>query len=210
MSKLDELISGYRAQERIALTRLREIERMQDAAQRDVDVIQAKLQGALEASKLVGSALSTSPKPEKQRRSRSLSGHWKKIMQAVSRNEFGYDDLAVMADLIGHEVGRDTLRSQMSLYKSAGLVESTDTGKFRLTEAGMKAADINLNDKAPDVEAPGARNGRVAELEGPEKTEQHPFRKGENVGSSPTPPASPPVDEGPPAGWDFDDDDVPF
>ena len=49
--------------------------------------------------------------------------------------------------------------------------------------------------------------GRVAELEGRQKTEQHPFRNGENVGSSPTPPS--PVQTG--GGFaDDPDDDIPF
>lgn len=206
MSKLDELVSGYRAQERLAMNRVREIEHMHNRAQRELDVIQAKLQGVLEAVKLVGSTLQKPADPKK--RTRSLSANWKSIMQAVHRGgEFGYDELATIADLLGHQVGRDTLRSQMSLYKGAGLVEPTEAGKFRLTEAGLKAAGIDPNNKAPGVEAPGARNGRVAELDGPEETEQHPFRKGENVGSSPTPPASRPEVQA----FDTDlDDDVPF
>jgi vacuolar-type H+-ATPase subunit H len=207
VSKLDDLISRLREEERRALGDARVHEERLEEATRKLELVQAKLLGVLEAKRLTDTEPPKALK-QPQKRSRSLSGHWKRIMQAVHGDEFGYDELAMMADVIGHQVGRDTLRSQMSLYKSAGLVESTDSGKFRLTEAGIKAAAIDPNNKAPDVEASGARNGRVAELEGPEKTEQHPFRKGENVGSSPTPPASLP-DEGPPAGWDLDDD-VPF
>ena len=59
----------------------------------------------------------------------------------------------------------------------------------------------------PSASEGSAEFGRVAELEGPEKTEQHPFRNGENVGSSPTPPS--PVQTG--GGFADDlDDDIPF
>ena len=51
--------------------------------------------------------------------------------------------------------------------------------------------------------------GRVAELDGPEKTEQRPFRTGENVGSSPTPPSHV-VEDDPSDGWSALDDDIPF
>ena len=209
MSKLDDLVTEYRFQESALLGRVRQFETMCSQAQRELEVVQAKLQGVLEAAKLIGPVVQKTGNNQR-RRTRSLSGHWKKIMQMVSQDKDGFDYgmLAMVADLIGHEAGRDTLRSQMSLYKSAGLVEQIEPGKFRLTPAGLKAADIDPNNKAPGVEAPGARNGRVAELDGPEKTEQHPFRKGENVGSSPTPPASRP--ETPPSEWGPDDDDVPF
>ena len=208
MSKLDELVAQYRAQEQALLGRARQFEHMHLQAVRELEVVQAKLQGVLEATKLMGPVVQKSGNNQR-RRTRSLSGHWKKIMQMVSQEEggFDYDALAMMAELIGHDTGRDTLRSQMSLYKSAGLVEQIEPGKFRLTPAGLKAADVEPNNKAPGGETPGARNGRVAELEGPQKTEQHPFRKGENVGSSPTPPASRP--EPPPHQWE-PDDDVPF
>ena len=207
MSKLDDLVSSLRAGERLAAARVRETERANNDAQRELDLIVAKLQGVLEAVRLVEAPTPSRDSDKAKRRSRSLSGHWKKIMQMVyGSGSFDYDDLAMTADLLGHSVGRDTLRSQMSLYKGAGLVEVAEAGKFRLTEAGIKAADIGEISKAPGVEAPGASNGRVAELEGPRKTEQHPIRIGEHVGSSPTPPTLVQADA-----YDVDlDDDVPF
>lgn len=58
----------------------------------------------------------------------------------------------------------------------------------------------------PSASEGSAEFGRVAELEVPARSEQHPFRKGENVGSSPTPPS--PVQNG---GFADDlDDDIPF
>lgn len=59
----------------------------------------------------------------------------------------------------------------------------------------------------PSASEGSAEFGRVAELDGPQKTEQRPFRNGENVGSSPTPPS--PVQTG--GGFADDlDDDIPF
>jgi hypothetical protein len=173
MSKLDDLISGYRAEERVTLSRVREIDRMLSQAQRELDVIQAKLQGAQEAAKAVSGGIEPkSPKPRvaTKKRTRALSARWKKILQIAHRDkEFGYDELAVVADLIGHSVGRDTLRSQMSLYKQGGLVEATEAGTFRLTEAGLKAAEIDRdsgNDGQNENEAPNGKPAGASEVTG--------------------------------------------
>ena len=113
----------------------------------------------------------------------------------------------------GHDLGDDLVRTQLWRMAKRGELENNEGRYWRPVTENADVDDIDSLDKgeAPNADRAGAssRVGRVAELEGPGKTEQHPFRNGENVGSSPTPPASV-VEEVPSRGWDDFDDDVPF
>jgi len=134
-AKLDELDAAAQALE----SRAREA--MIDAAK-----ARAFVEGLLAAQ-------SVSP-PPKQRsrmadntgtRSRELSAVWKRILRRATDQRVGqpfdYADLAAAAEATGHDASRETLRSQMSLYKGRGLVESEGSGAFRLTDAGHEAID---------------------------------------------------------------------
>ena len=97
-------------------------------------------------------------------RNRQLTGHWRKIMQTVHGGDFGYQDLITAAALVGHKVGKETLRSQMSGYKRAGIVEGVENGLFRITPYGMQAAGISkeangLNENGAPEGAPEAGGG---------------------------------------------------
>ncbi|UXT85144.1 hypothetical protein [Agrobacterium tumefaciens] len=71
-------------------------------------------------------------------KSRSMSEIWAKLLSSVSQQgDFGYDDLETMAGILGHEVGKAGLRSQVKLYVDDGLLERVSNGKFRvLPKAG--------------------------------------------------------------------------
>jgi hypothetical protein len=133
---------------------------------------QAKLQGLIEAKNLAEPVVM---KPRSnvtvRKRTRALSDQWKAILVVVDQESiidgsFTYDDLDRAAKRTGHEATRDTLRSQMSLYKQAGFVEAgPEAGSFRLTDAGRKAAGIDGTDtgatapnenEAPNGQAAGA------------------------------------------------------
>jgi hypothetical protein len=145
MASLEELqhqIEAYRSE----AGRYRETARAHERGMRDAlqqaEVIEARITGMLEAAELLGaSARETQDEP--RRRTRRLSGHWQKMMQYVHMlTDFDYDDLESAAEAAGHKVGRDTLRSQMSLYRGGGLVEQGENGRFKLTAAGRRAAGI--------------------------------------------------------------------
>ena len=81
--------------------------------------------------------------------------------------EFGYPELAEAAIVAKHSVSKETLRSQMSGYKHAGIVESVSDGKFKLTDYGHEAAGASnkgavasnengATEVAPDVEGVAA------------------------------------------------------
>lgn len=106
----------------------------------------------------------------------------------------------------GHALGDDLVRTQLWRMARRKELHKHDGRYFRPVAKEFSYEDIfDENEEAPDAEATEAyRVGRVAELEGPEKTEQHPSSKGENVGSSPTPTASTQYPQL--RGWDYDVD----
>lgn len=209
---IDELLKPELAKEAGLRQQVDNFTAALDRARRDLAAVQARIKGIRDAADV----LRAGPAQKRSRgpvtRNRGMSDHWQKIMQLVDLTfeVFTYNDLADTAARAGHQASPETLRSQMSDYKGRGWVQPAGIGAFSLTDNGRRAAGIHVleveKDKASDGGTPEAF-GRVAELDGPEKTEQHPFRKGENVGSSPTPPSSRPE----PASFDSDlDDDVPF
>lgn len=109
----------------------------------------------------------------------------------------------------GVEMNPDYVRTALWRLAKRELVSTANSVYWKVTSTG-DGANPSPKNETPDAETPGVsgRSGRVAELEDPEKSEQRPFRKGENVGSSPTPPSS---DSDVPdlTHWDSDDD-VPF
>lgn len=110
----------------------------------------------------------------------------------------------------GNALSADYVRTALWRLARRNAIATANSLYWRLPSAGSQQTEKPESNKTPDVVTPGVSivDGRVAELEGPEKTEQRPFRKGENVGSSPTPPALP-VNDQAERSWDFDDD-VPF
>lgn len=166
MATIDDFISRLREEERRAMGEVRDREAKLEESERRLELIQAKLNGALEAKRLTDFERPKAP-PKPKKRNRTLSDHWKKILSEVDQLEliaggFDYDDLIAAAESVGHTTSRDNLRSQMSLYKSAGLVDATEDGKFRLTDAGRKAADVETDAgaQAPnETEAPSEAAG---------------------------------------------------
>ena len=89
--------------------------------------------------------------------------------------------------LIGDfDISLDTFRT--TVWRMADNVFTLGDSLFRVfRENGRYWKEKQLS--PPSASEGSAEFGRVAELEGPQKTEQRPFRNGENVGSSPTPPS---------------------
>lgn len=152
MTQLDAKLQAYRAMVGQWLDRKRALEmQAQDAAQ-NAKIIEARIAGILEAQELIAlEATEASPSVSAtggatispRKRQRSLTEHWQQIMQLVDGADgFDYDDLADAVETVGHDANRDTLRSQMSNYKGVGLVEAIGDGRFKLTDAGRRAAGI--------------------------------------------------------------------
>lgn len=118
-------------------------------------------------SSLNGHAQTTAPRASSVVRSvrdfdgrMSMKGHWRAISQHLisrSLNSFSYGDLEKAGRAVGHEVNRNTARSQMANYTKAGLIERVGDGQFRFTEAGKTAAGALSNSpsaKAEGIEKP--------------------------------------------------------
>lgn len=120
-------------------------------------IVEARISGIVETVELYESARASSPAVEPsqpmnivvqtRQRTRRLTGHWREIMQRADRSgEFTYKDLVDAASATGHSVNQETLRSQMSGYKKAGIVVAKSNGVFELTNLGRRAADIEVTD----------------------------------------------------------------
>ncbi|HEU0042983.1 hypothetical protein [Sphingomonas sp.] len=159
MASFDEALAAYRTRIGQLLDAKRSYERRAEEYAQEAALLDARIKGLMEAKELLSAeALGRSEAVEviyaPRRRQRSLTGHWQQIMQLVDGDDgFGYDDLAEAVASVGHDANRDTLRSQMSLYKNGGLVESKGDGRFRLTEAGRRAAGI-AGDQSPNENGP--------------------------------------------------------
>ena len=170
MSTIEQKRAEMEAAVSAANTEVRNSREALSRAERRQETANARLEGFLMALEI-----QTTPqlpaRPDKavagRIRKRSLKGHWRQIMQAVHGSDFGYDDLIKAASRIGHAVGKETLRSQMSGYKQAGIVESVSEGRFRLTEYGMEAAAVS--------EKPSANNEKGEAEASPETGKIEPF-----------------------------------
>ena len=162
MSTFDETIAVYRTRVGQLLDAKRMYERKAEEVGHEAALVGARIQGLMEAKELLGAEQRPQEKSEilahsvipVRRRQRSLTGHWQQIMQLVDDdNGFDYDTLAEAVDTVGHDANRDTLRSQMSLYKGGGLVETIGEGRFKLTDLGRRAAGIS-GDQSPNENGP--------------------------------------------------------
>lgn len=157
MTPLEAKLLEYQTRAGQWLERKRALDLQAKEAGQNAEMIQHRIAGIQEAIELMKAPAPEPATEESQsapltnkivvrKRSRTLSGNWQQIMQLVDGTDsFNYEALAEAAELTGHPVGRDTLRSQMSLYKQSGLVEAVGDGMFRLTDAGRKASGIAIN-----------------------------------------------------------------
>lgn len=174
MSPLESKLREYQLSVGQWIDRQRGYERQAEECEHKANLLRARIAGIQEAMELLAPAAESNQGDASgvnirhagvvvpRRRKRSLTGHWQQIMQLVDSAEgFDYDILADAVEAVGHDANRDTLRSQMSIYKAGGLVEAVGEGRFRLTDAGRRAAGISEDsssnengaaEAAPDAE----------------------------------------------------------
>lgn len=170
MHPLDSKLEEYQRQVGQWIDQQRGFESRARECHQTAELLRARIAGIREAMTLMAEAerspvivngvfVEEKPVSPVRRRQRSLTGHWQQIMQLVdSENGFSYDDLAEAVVAVGHDANRDTLRSQMSLYKGGGLVEPVGNGLFRLTDVGRRAAGMDTESEAK----PSNENGPVS------------------------------------------------
>ena len=162
MKTLDEMIERYQMVAGQLTERARSYYVRGDEISREAKLAQAKVEALMEAKAALGE---DEAKPKVRQRNRMLSGPWQRIMRRMYDldRSFSYDDLSAAADDIEHDVGRDTLRSQMSGYKTGGLVQAHGDGLFSLTEAGLIAAGISDDASADESGADAPKQNEPPE-----------------------------------------------
>ena len=143
MDELESLIVAQRNQVAHMLHRRREMEVHLNELTHKFEVAQAHLSGLLAAQEVIKARQEQEARPPVRRRQRRLTDQWRQILGMLATQPFTYDDLASVAVMQDHEISRDTLRSQMSVYKGSGLVEAIEDGVFRLTDRGRAAAGLS-------------------------------------------------------------------
>lgn len=128
------------------------------------------------------------------RQAGAISKRWRAVfdhMVAVGNRASDRDVTAIVAKLESRTMRPKDVRRLFEGYQTNGFIVFNDDSTFSVSEAAIGKFGLTGKVEASHAETWEASNsnGRVAELEEPENSEQHPFRKGENVGSSPTPPA---------------------
>ncbi|QNE31007.1 hypothetical protein F1C10_02895 [Sphingomonas sp. NBWT7] len=167
MSAIDGKLQEYQLEVGYWTDRQRGYESQARECALKADLLRSRIAGIKEALQILESTEAEAPSTEAsasgaarltvRKRQRSLTGHWQQIMQLVDGHEgFDYDTLAEAVEAVGHDANRDTLRSQMSLYKQSGIVEAIEDGRFRLTDAGRRVAGIAQSDTG---EVPPNENG---------------------------------------------------
>lgn len=142
MDELESLINAQRNQVAHMLHRRREMELQLNELTHKAEVAQAHLSGLLSAQEVIKAQQERDARIPVRRRQRRLTDQWRQILSMLSSQPFTYDDLATVAMMQDHDISRDTLRSQMSVYKSNGIVEAIEDGVFRLTDRGRAAAGL--------------------------------------------------------------------
>lgn len=122
----------------------------------------------------------------------AISQRWRHVFRSLVLGGNRFNDEHVVGTvrrLEGREIRRSEVRRLFENHRANGLVAFHEDGTYSVTDHAIEKFDLGRNEEGPAVQPAEPSAGRVAELEEPASSEQHPFRKGENVGSSPTPPS---------------------
>jgi hypothetical protein len=143
MEELEAIIESQRTEVQTLAQRRRVLEtQLRELAQK-FEVAEARLGGLLAAHEIVKAQKEKEEaRPQVRKRQRRLTDQWRQILGMLANHTFTYDDLASVAIMQEHDISRDTLRSQMSVYKASGIVEPIEDGVFRLTDRGRVAAGL--------------------------------------------------------------------
>ena len=152
MTDPQAILAGYEQRLEQARNHYWQRHRAMEEAKGAVEVAKAAFSAAQEM--FAAAEQADNSKRPSHKRQRSLTGNWQRLMTHVhaSGNTFGYDQLELAARALGLEVSKETMRSQMSNYKSAGLIDAAGPGEFRLTEAGLRAAKVADTNSQNDSE----------------------------------------------------------
>lgn len=134
-------------------------------AQQNLALVEAELRGFEAAARLFDKSADTATpsasftsRHERQASPsasavRGIRSQWKLLLAATAKHypsAMHLDDIERLSRDVGVPTNRNTLRSQMSIYASHGVVERTGTGRYRLTPLGATAVGITLPGVSPN------------------------------------------------------------
>lgn len=126
----------------------------------------ALVEAQLEGMRAIYEATAGKPKENTHRtaRKRALGDDWKAVLSELVRlypADVDYNELRNICEALGAKTNSNTIRSQMSLYKAKGYVESTEPGRFLITKKGAEAAGTTL----PNINGPAEVAGPLNEID---------------------------------------------
>ena len=92
-----------------------------------------------------------------RKRERQLQPQWVDMLRMIGEQETAtLDDMEAYGELMGYNIKRNTLRSQVSIYANHGWLERVAQGEFRLTKLGEAKCGFVKKSEAPIGDAVGA------------------------------------------------------
>lgn len=146
LDKLDELISQHEDQKRDALNRLQKAQAKVIEAQDALKEVEHRLNGLILAKEAMAGAFSV----QKPQRTRSLSSTWKRILSFIAVDGQAGKTVIEIKDFVhrqGIDLDDSAIRSQLSNYTKAGLLEAMGEGSYKITPKGtvMIASEVGPN-----------------------------------------------------------------
>lgn len=127
-------------------------------ADRRVEMLRAELRG-LELARdamMGGVSAGSAPKRSPRQFGRAISETWLHVFDYMSSQpgrSATTDELMQFIEREGLPIKRNTLRSQLSIYSSRGVLERIGPGRYRTTESGLSQLGIVQNAEGSDVAA---------------------------------------------------------
>ena len=86
--------------------------------------------------------------------SRGISDMWSALLRTVAgdtgRDEYDIDFILLAAETLGSHMTRGNARAQMANFVNRGIAERVTAGRFRLTDAGLRAVSVLNTDSVPE------------------------------------------------------------
>jgi len=119
-------------------------------AKRQLRVLQAELEGYQRARETLRAVGVIRRRSDEEHHSRPLSDAWKRILAFVAAKQkegASIDEIEAFKEEAGFKINRNTIRSQLSIYNSKGLLERISSSRYRATDTALSLILQEPNDR---------------------------------------------------------------